>query len=187
MTAGGSWAPPAAGGVENVDGAGSRGNRRRRRRSLPLHPRDELRIRVGGQNPGELGAIIHHEAHTVDNDVLHLPDVTLVDHPVQDGKLLTAPGQERGRHGCRLAVDGLAQVLDLYPAGHTGLRSDHRDEAPLEKNGEQPGEGFLILRNPREPHGAEGDRGGGPEIENLIDKVADGLARRLESVGRLHG
>jgi hypothetical protein len=60
---------------------------------------------MGGQDPAELGPVIQHEAHPIDDDVLHLPAVASTDHPIVNGKLLTASGQQRGRDACRLAVD----------------------------------------------------------------------------------
>ena len=83
---------------------------------MSLHSRDEPRIGVGGQDPDELCPVVHHEAHPIDDDVLHLPAVTSADHPIVDGKLLSTPRQQRGRDACRLAVDGLAKILDPHPA-----------------------------------------------------------------------
>src|SRR6058998_2800205 len=73
---------------------------------------DERAIRLGLDDPVELGAISGHEAHAVDQHVIHLPAAVAEVHPVIDPYLAPPLSDDVRPHRRIGAIDDLARVGD---------------------------------------------------------------------------
>src|SRR2546429_1052204 len=77
-----------------------------------LQPNDEVGVGRLPDDLAELGTITRHEAHSADRDAVHRPALAILNHPILERRLFSAPTSHHGRDGRPVAVDGLTGVLD---------------------------------------------------------------------------
>src|SRR2546429_1714927 len=155
----GPWLPGGA--------TGARGRLVEELVALGLEPAHELFVGARSDDPVELRAIVRHEAHVLDEDVVDQPPIPAEVHAGFDGHLGPRPRQDARADRGQLPVDRLAEVLDPFAA----VLVHPRDVGPLQKIGKELGE-FLALgrrtvlpvagANPRGRPGGGGSPLGGP-------------------------
>src|SRR5688500_3063622 len=95
----------------------------------------------------ELRAIVRDQAHALDHDVVDEPTLALLEHPVLDRDFAACLGEQLALHDGRLALDLVADILDLLAA----VELDLRDVGALEQIAEELDELLALLRRARRP------------------------------------
>src|SRR5512132_2693257 len=137
---------------------------------LGLHLVDELLVRRRLDDLVELGPVIADQAHALDHHVVREPAVALAQHAVLDRHLGALPGDDLAPHGGVIALDGVADVLDLLAA----VQLDLGDVRALEQIAEEPHELVPLGRGAGRPVTAERALGRLGEVEDVVGDLAHG-------------
>src|SRR5919198_2847372 len=129
-----------------------------------LHLLDQILERGCLDDLVELRAVVRHEADALDDDVVDEPALALLEHPVLDRDLAAGLREQLARDHGRLAVDLVADVLDLLAA----VQLDLGDVRALEQIAEELHELVALLLRAGRPVATERALGRLAEIEDVV-------------------